>query len=82
MNRTPNDDGTYDWCPFALSKSTAVGYKVSLAATLELLKYLRNECNYSYIMTSRLTSDPIEVSCFGKYFFALRPKSATFWPLR
>ena len=61
LANTPNNDGTYDWYPFALSKDTAVGYKISLAATIELLEYLKSTSNYSYLMTSRLTSDPIEV---------------------
>ena len=50
------------WVEFALTQSTATGYKISLAATIELLEYLHEVCNYSYLMTAHLTSNPIEVS--------------------
>ena len=66
-NTTPKDDGSNDFFPFPLSLDTAVGYKVSLAATIELLEYLKQKYDYSYLMTSRLLSDPIEIS-FSKYF--------------
>ncbi|KAG0425648.1 hypothetical protein HPB47_027201 [Ixodes persulcatus] len=43
-----------------LSESTAVGLRVTLSSTLELLSYLTEEVGYKYIMTSRLSQDPIE----------------------
>ena len=45
-----------------ISSSTCLGLKVTLKATLELAAFLINECNYSYLMTSRLNQDSLEVS--------------------
>lgn len=42
-----------------VSESTAVGLRVTLSSTLELLSYL-NKLGYKYLMTSRLSQDPLE----------------------
>lgn len=46
-----------------LSESTAVGLRVTLTSTLELLSYL-STIGYRYLMTSRLSQDPLE-NIFG-----------------
>lgn len=43
-----------------LSASTAEGLRVTLQGTLELLTYLSEEVHYKYLLTSRLSQDPIE----------------------
>lgn len=42
-----------------ISESTATGLRVTLSSTLELLSYL-TKTGYKYIMTSRLSQDPLE----------------------
>ena len=64
-NTIPKDNGSYDFFPLPLSPDTTVGYKVSLAATIELLD--KQKYDYSYLKSSRLLPDPIEVR-FSKYF--------------
>lgn len=44
-----------------ISMSTRTGLKVSLNGALRLLNYLHDECNYIYLVTSRLSIDLIEV---------------------
>lgn len=44
-----------------ISKTTVIGFKVSLRATLEILTALNKECNYLYLMTATLSQDPLEV---------------------
>ncbi|KAH9384387.1 hypothetical protein HPB48_026394 [Haemaphysalis longicornis] len=46
-----------------LSQSTAIGLRVTISSTLELLSYLTS-LGYSYLMTSRLCQDPLE-NMFG-----------------
>lgn len=46
-----------------LSESTAAGLRVTLSSTLELLSYM-NKVGYKFIMTSRLSQDPLE-NVFG-----------------
>lgn len=43
-----------------LSKSTSIGFKVSLQSTLSLLSYLSSELKFNYLLTSRLSQDKIE----------------------
>ncbi|XP_044595407.1 uncharacterized protein LOC123272579 isoform X2 [Cotesia glomerata] len=52
---------------FAITPSTLTGLKISLGATLELIDFLHNECNYDYLMTIRLTQDALE-----KFFGIMR----------
>lgn len=47
---------------FAITPSTLTGLKISLGATLELIDFLHNECNYDYLMTILLTQDALEVN--------------------
>lgn len=47
-----------------LSPSTALGLRVTLKATLDLLTYLSEKIGYKYLLTSRLSQDPIE-NLFG-----------------
>lgn len=44
-----------------ITDNTCYGLKVSLKASLELLQFLVNECGYTYLMTSRLNQDALEV---------------------
>lgn len=43
-----------------LSKSTAEGLRVTLKGTLQLFEYLTESVGYKYLLTSRLSQDPIE----------------------
>ncbi|KAH8036984.1 hypothetical protein HPB51_008032 [Rhipicephalus microplus] len=43
-----------------LSRSTAEGLRVTLSSTLHLLRYLTMKLNFSYMMTCRLSQDPLE----------------------
>ncbi|KAK8777450.1 hypothetical protein V5799_029206 [Amblyomma americanum] len=43
-----------------LSDSTATGLRVTLASTLSLLQYLTETLRFKYLMTSRLSTDPVE----------------------
>lgn len=43
-----------------LSQSTATGLRVTLSSTLSLLKYLTENVGFKYLMTSRLSQDPVE----------------------
>lgn len=47
-----------------LSKSTAVGLRVTLKSTKHLLEYLCEEVHFKYLMTARLSQDCLE-RCFG-----------------
>ncbi|KAG8192301.1 hypothetical protein JTE90_002123 [Oedothorax gibbosus] len=47
-------------CLGYLSKSTALGLKVSIQSTLSLLSYLSSAVNFDYLLTSRLSQDKIE----------------------
>ncbi|XP_057671268.1 uncharacterized protein LOC130903014 [Diorhabda carinulata] len=42
------------------SESTLVGFKVTLASTLEITDMMHNECGFEYFMTSRLSQDYLE----------------------
>ncbi|CAK1603537.1 unnamed protein product [Parnassius mnemosyne] len=43
-----------------VSRSTLLGLKVTLHATLQISKMLYMECNYEYLMTATLSQDPLE----------------------
>ncbi|XP_049522179.1 uncharacterized protein LOC125944849 [Dermacentor silvarum] len=43
-----------------LSRSTAEGLRVTLSSTLHLLRYLTTKLKFSYMMTCRLSQDPLE----------------------
>lgn len=57
--------------PGFLTWSTLVGLKVSLKGTLELLKYVTEECNFRYLMTARLNQDNLEVRCSSIFCFLI-----------
>lgn len=42
-----------------VSKSTLVGLKVTLRATLKILDMLNIECKFKYLMTATLSQDPL-----------------------
>lgn len=50
-----------------MSDSTCYGLKVSLTATLEICKYLIDECGFKYLMTARLNQDALEVLSLHTY---------------
>ncbi|KAH7979509.1 hypothetical protein HPB49_009706 [Dermacentor silvarum] len=43
-----------------LSASTAVGLRVAVASVLSLLTYMTKNVSYEYLMTSKLTQDPVQ----------------------
>lgn len=43
-----------------LSRSTAEGLRVTIKGTLQLFEYLTERVGYKYLLTSRLSQDPIE----------------------
>lgn len=43
-----------------LSQSTATGLRVTLSSVLSLLGYLSRSVGFKYLMTSRLSQDPVE----------------------
>lgn len=47
---------------FFLTPSTAEGLRVTLKSVLELSRYLLTECNFKYVLTSKMNQDPLE--CF------------------
>ncbi|XP_075543013.1 uncharacterized protein LOC142576669 [Dermacentor variabilis] len=47
-----------------LSTSTAVGLRVTVESVLSLLTYLKKNVSYKYLMTSKLSQDPVE-NLFG-----------------
>ncbi|XP_046608786.1 uncharacterized protein LOC124299567 [Neodiprion virginianus] len=53
-----------DWEKFEkkipVSRSTSVGLKVTLRATLEILDMLKDVCDFKYLMTATLSQDPLE----------------------
>ena len=54
---------------FPISSSTLNGFKVTLGSTLELLNYLNNSLCYSFLMTSHLNQDPLEVKLYFDLLF-------------
>ncbi|XP_074110938.1 uncharacterized protein LOC141535065 isoform X2 [Cotesia typhae] len=52
---------------FAITSSTLNGLKITLQSTLELSEFLQKECNFDYLMTSRLNQDQLE-----KFFGIMR----------
>ncbi|KAH9381479.1 hypothetical protein HPB48_021561 [Haemaphysalis longicornis] len=66
-----------------LSASTAESLRVTLQATLDLLKYLHDKCRFTYLLTCRLSQD-----CLEKLFGTIRqfsrcndhPTAAQFLP--
>ncbi|KAL1443538.1 hypothetical protein MTO96_045970 [Rhipicephalus appendiculatus] len=47
-----------------ISKSTAVGFRVTLSSVLSLLQYVTKELQFQYLMTAKLSQDPVE-NLFG-----------------
>lgn len=45
-----------------LTKSTSDGLRVTIKSTIELSKYLINDCGYSYVLSSKMNQDRLEVS--------------------
>ncbi|CAH2090997.1 unnamed protein product [Euphydryas editha] len=43
-----------------VSRSTLLGLKVTLRATIEILEMLKIECDFKYLMTATLSQDPLE----------------------
>ncbi|XP_074096837.1 uncharacterized protein LOC141526015 isoform X2 [Cotesia typhae] len=60
-NSDADDYNTDEEFNFPITASTLSGFKVTLGTTLELSEFLHNKCNYSYLMTSRLNQDALEV---------------------
>ena len=45
-----------------LTKQTADGLRITIKSTLDLIYYLLNECNFSYVLTYKMNQDCLEVS--------------------
>lgn len=54
-----------------MSASSFVGLKVTLESTLEIFNYLKDTFGVTYLMTSRLNQDALEV--FIHSIFILKP---------
>lgn len=50
-----------------MSDNTCLGYHVSFRATIEVCDFLVSQCHYSFLMTSRLNQDALEVIPFAVY---------------
>lgn len=44
-----------------LTKTTTEGLRISLQSTIDLVNYLLNDCNFSYVLTGKLNQDCLEV---------------------
>lgn len=47
-----------------LTQSTAEGLRVTITSTIELTKYLLDECNFSYVLTAKMNQDNLEVNIY------------------
>ncbi|XP_074095300.1 uncharacterized protein LOC141524981 isoform X1 [Cotesia typhae] len=65
--KSKNENEVDDKFFFAITPSTLTGLKITLQATLELSEFLQKECNFEYLMTSRLNQDQLE-----KFFGIMR----------
>lgn len=54
------DNGTISENNF-LTKQTAVGLRVTIKSTLDLIKYLTTNAGFSSVLTGRLNQDSLEV---------------------
>lgn len=43
------------------SNSTYIGFQVTLKSTIEVMDFLTKKCQYSFLMTTRLNQDALEV---------------------
>lgn len=55
-----NKDGNISDDEF-LTRSTAEGLRVTLQSTMDLSKYLLNDCGYHYVLSNKFNQDQIEV---------------------
>lgn len=44
-----------------LTKSTAEGLRVTIKSVIELSKHLLEECNFKYVLSSKMNQDRLEV---------------------
>lgn len=51
-----------------LSQSTADGLRVSIISTIELSKYLLEQCKFKYVLSSKFNQDKIEVTIIFMHF--------------
>jgi len=51
-----------------LTVSTSEGLRVTLHSTIELTKYLLNDCNFSYVLTNKMNQDKLEVINIENYY--------------
>lgn len=45
-----------------LTSNTAEGLRVTISSTIELSKYLLNDCGFHYILTNKMNQDTLEVN--------------------
>ncbi|KAK3913536.1 Transposable element P transposase [Frankliniella fusca] len=53
-----------------ITKSTYLGFRVTVNTALDLIKYLHDNFNYQYLMTRRLNQDALEMRKFSSLFGA------------
>lgn len=44
-----------------LTKQTAEGLRVTLQSSLDIIRYLTENCGCEYVLTGRINQDPLEV---------------------
>lgn len=44
-----------------LTNSTAQGLRVTISSTIDLSSYLLKSCGYDYVLTGKMSQDPLEV---------------------
>jgi len=44
-----------------LTKQTADRLRITIKSTLDLIYYLLNECNFSFVLTNKMNQDCLEV---------------------
>lgn len=44
-----------------LTRSTSKGLRVTIKSTIELSKYLLNDCGFKYVFTNNINQDHLEV---------------------
>lgn len=45
-----------------ITKNTAESLRITLKSTIDLVMYLLKECDFKYVLTSKLNQDSLEVS--------------------
>lgn len=49
-----------------LTITTTQGLRVTIQSTIDLSKYLLEECGFDYVLTGKMCQDPLEVSIYKR----------------